>query len=90
MSRQPSSPHFPYIILGVSRNATSAEIRTAYRRLFMAHHPDRLMNATEAARRDGEEKMKQINAAYAILNDPARRTQYDFTHPQQLSVRPKQ
>jgi DnaJ-class molecular chaperone len=52
----------------------------------MAHHPDRLMHATEAARRDGEERMKQINAAYAILNDPARRAQNDRTHPQQLSV----
>ncbi|PIT97193.1 hypothetical protein COT77_02910 [Candidatus Berkelbacteria bacterium CG10_big_fil_rev_8_21_14_0_10_41_12] len=57
-----------YKILGVSKNASSDEIKKAYRKLAMQHHPDR----------GGEDKeFKKINEAYQILSDPQKRAQYD-------------
>lgn len=63
-----------YAILGVSREATPAEIKKAYRRLAREHHPDR---ATEARRASAEERIKEINEAYEVLKDPAKRQRYD-------------
>ena len=57
-----------YEILGVSRGASSEEIKRAYRKLAHEHHPDK----------GGEhEKFKQINEAYQVLSDPDKRRQYD-------------
>jgi curved DNA-binding protein len=62
-----------YSILGVNRNATPEEIRKAYKKQSMQHHPDRGGN---------EEKFKRINEAYSILKDPQKRQQYDNPQPQ--------
>lgn len=56
----------------MSRTATSEEIREAFRRLARDHHPDRA--ATSAV---GGGSMPDINEAYRVLNDPARRAVYD-------------
>ncbi len=61
-----------YAILGVSREATQEEIKKAYRRLALQHHPDRHPGDKEA-----EERFKEINEAYAVLSDPEKRAQYD-------------
>jgi len=61
-----------YQILGVSRNAGSDEIRKAYRKLAMRYHPDRNPNDKQA-----EERFKEINEAYQVLNDPQKRAYYD-------------
>ena len=61
----------PYEVLGVPPSATAEEIRTAYRRLTLAYHPDR--NSSPGA----SDWMAQINRAYAILSDPAQRAAYD-------------
>ncbi|MBW2039046.1 MAG: J domain-containing protein [Deltaproteobacteria bacterium] len=61
-----------YKILGTSKNATSDEIKKAYRQLAMKYHPDRNKGNKEA-----EEKFKEINEAYAVLSDPEKRRQYD-------------
>ena len=53
----------PYIVLGVSRDATEEEIKAAYRRLARRYHPDHYANDPEGAR-VAEEKMKEINEAY--------------------------
>jgi len=58
-----------YTILGVSRTATESEIKKAYRRLALEHHPDK--------QEGNEEKFKEINEAYSVLKDPAKRSQYD-------------
>ena len=62
-----------YEILGVSKNATADEIKKAYRTLAFKYHPDR--NQGNAA---AEEKFKQINTAYDVLGDEAKRRQYDM------------
>lgn len=60
----------PYHILGLSPNATPDDIKRAYRRLVKQFHPDK--NPTDEAR----EQVRLINAAYEILSDPVKRTQY--------------
>ncbi|MCX2682479.1 J domain-containing protein [Campylobacter sp. MIT 21-1685] len=60
-----------YDTLGVNKNASTDEIKKAYRRLARKYHPD--INKEKGA----EEKFKEINAAYEILSDEKKRTQYD-------------
>ncbi|HJU57896.1 MAG TPA: molecular chaperone DnaJ [Actinomycetota bacterium] len=60
-----------YEILGVPRDASTEEIKKAYRRLAREHHPD--VNADPAA----EERFKEVAAAYEILSDSRKRAQYD-------------
>ena len=62
-----------YQTLGVNRNASDEEIKKAYRKLAMQHHPDRNPGKEKWA----NEKFKEINEAYAVLGDPDKRRQYD-------------
>jgi DnaJ-class molecular chaperone len=61
----------PYHILGVSPNASSEDIKKAYRVLAMRHHPDR--NTHENA----ESRFNAIKWAYELLSDQNKRTQYN-------------
>ena len=61
-----------YALLEVSREATAAEIKKAYRRLAMKYHPDR--NPGDKA---AEEKFKEIQRAYDVLSDEQKRAAYD-------------
>jgi curved DNA-binding protein len=60
-----------YETLGISENATQAEIKKAYRKLARKYHPD-ICKKPEC-----EEKFKEINAAYEVLSDEEKRKQYD-------------
>ena len=66
----------PYSILGVPRTATDEEIKSAYRKLAMEHHPDRNPGDASAV-----EKFQKISAAYDTLKDPQKRAAMD--RPQQ-------
>ncbi len=61
-----------YATLGLDRRCTTAQIRAAYRTLARQHHPDLNPGSPAAAKHTQE-----LNAAYAVLNDPVRRREYD-------------
>jgi molecular chaperone DnaJ len=61
-----------YEVLGIGRDASPDEIKKAFRRAAVQHHPDRGGN---------EEKFKEVNEAYEVLKDPSKRQRYDqFGH----------
>jgi curved DNA-binding protein len=62
-----------YATLGVTRDASDAEIKKAYRKAAMQYHPDRNPGKEKWA----NEKFKEINEAYGVLGDPQKRNQYD-------------
>ena len=61
-----------YQILGVSRQASQSEIKSAYRKLAVKYHPDR-----NPDNKDAESQFKKISEAYAVLSDDEKRKQYD-------------
>ena len=65
-----------YETLGVARNSSDGDIKAAYRKLAMKHHPDR-----NPGNKESEEKFKEISEAYEILSDSQKRAAYDqFGH----------
>ncbi len=64
-----------YEILGITKNASESEIKSAFRRLARQYHPD------VSQEENAEEKFKEINEAYGVLSDPQKRAKYDrFGH----------
>jgi curved DNA-binding protein len=61
-----------YKILGVEKNASQAEIKSAYRKLAQKYHPDKNKGDSEA-----ESKFKDVGEAYQVLSDPEKRNKYD-------------
>lgn len=66
-------------MLGVPRDATPDQIRSAYRALVQLFHPDRLRHLRPEVRAFAEERLKTLNQAYEVLGDPARRAAFDRT-----------
>ncbi len=60
-----------YQVLGISKSATQADIKKAYRKLALEYHPDRNKG------KEAEEKFKEVNKAYEVLSDPQKRQTYD-------------
>ncbi|GMI84146.1 tetratricopeptide repeat 16, DNA J protein C31 [Hibiscus trionum] len=82
-----------YLILGVEPSVSAAEIKKAYRRAALRHHPDKAVQSLvrhengddrlwkeirEEAYKDADKLFKIIGEAYAILSDPVKRSRYDF------------
>jgi molecular chaperone DnaJ len=65
-----------YELLGVSRTASADDLKKAFRKLAMQHHPDR-----NPGDKDSEKQFKNINHAYDILKDPEKRAAYDRYGP---------
>jgi DnaJ-class molecular chaperone len=65
-----------YEVLGLKRNATESEIRSAYRKLARKYHPD--VNPKD---KTAEEKFKEVNEAYEVLSDSEKRKRYDELGP---------
>jgi curved DNA-binding protein len=61
-----------YAVLGLKKGASDAEIKKAYRKLAMEHHPDR-----NQGNKTAEEKFKEVSEAYAVLSDKKKRQEYD-------------
>src|SRR5688500_18154006 len=61
-----------YELLGVARSASAEEIKKAYRKVALEHHPDRNDGSKES-----EERFKQVTRAYEVLRDPDQRSVYD-------------
>src|SRR5438105_628012 len=61
-----------YEVLGVPRNASDQEVKSAYRKLALKYHPDR-----NAGDKEAEERFKEAAEAYSVLCDPGKRQRYD-------------
>ena len=65
-----------YEILGVRKDSSEQELKSAYRKLAIQHHPDK-----NAGDKEAEEKFKEGAEAYSVLSDPDQRARYDrFGH----------
>lgn len=66
-----------YEILDISKDATDADIKKAYRKLAKKYHPD----LNQGNKEEAEQKFKEVNEAYEVLSDPEKRSRYDrFGH----------
>lgn len=67
-----------YTILGVSKDVSEKDLKSAYRKLAKTWHPDKFGDKPEKEKKEAEEKFKEITEAYNILSDKGKRQQYDM------------
>lgn len=68
-----------YEVLGLSKDATTEQIRKAYKKMALQTHPDRLSpQSTQEQKKAAEERFRQVNHAYEILTDTEKRREYDI------------
>jgi DnaJ family protein C protein 9 len=84
VSNNPTSLFFDedvdlYAVLGIESSAMDEDIKKAYRKLALIHHPDKHASSTEAAKQAASRKFQQVGFAYAVLSDKKRRNKYDTT-----------
>jgi curved DNA-binding protein CbpA len=77
---KPPSLRDPYSILGLDHNASSTQIKLAYRKLALKYHPDRQQHSTEQQKQEATNKFAELSSAYAILSDPTKKSQYDHLY----------
>lgn len=66
-----------YKILGLSKSASVEDIKKAYRKCAMLHHPDRHANTDDTVREKEECIFKEVGEAYSVLSDSRKRARYD-------------
>uniref|UniRef100_A0A8C7KN80 DnaJ homolog subfamily C member 7 n=1 Tax=Oncorhynchus kisutch TaxID=8019 RepID=A0A8C7KN80_ONCKI len=69
-----------YKVLGVDKNATEDEIKKAYRKRALMHHPDRHSSASAEVQKEEEKKFKEVGEAFTVLSDPKKKSRYDSGH----------
>lgn len=69
-----------YKILGVEKGASEDDIKKAYRKRALVHHPDRHASASDQEKKEQEKKFKELGEAYGILSDPKKKARYDNGH----------
>uniref|UniRef100_A0AAQ4Q1L4 J domain-containing protein n=1 Tax=Gasterosteus aculeatus aculeatus TaxID=481459 RepID=A0AAQ4Q1L4_GASAC len=69
-----------YKVLGIGKNATEDEIKKAYRKRALMHHPDRHSAATADVQKEEEKKFKEVGEAFTVLSDPKKKMRYDSGH----------
>ncbi|THH01432.1 hypothetical protein EW026_g1277 [Hermanssonia centrifuga] len=68
-----------YVVLSLTSSASQEELKRAYRKLALLHHPDKHATSAEEAKAAASLKFQQIGFAYAVLGDAKRRERYDKT-----------
>ncbi|CAG8583017.1 701_t:CDS:2 [Ambispora gerdemannii] len=68
-----------YELLGLENSATQNDIKKAYYRLALKHHPDKHANATQEQQKEESRKFQALSFAYHVLSTPAKREKYDRT-----------
>ena len=66
-----------YKILGVNKSASADDVKKAYRKNALLHHPDRHSDADDTVKRKEEQIFKEVSEAYSVLSDPKKRSRYD-------------
>ena len=66
-----------YEVLGVNKNSTPDEIKSAYRKAALKWHPDRWVSGTDEEKKTAEEKFKEASEAYSVLSDANKKARYD-------------
>ncbi|KAJ5713678.1 uncharacterized protein N7483_010859 [Penicillium malachiteum] len=73
-----SSPDIdPYVELGLSKEATLAEIKASHRKRVLKCHPDKILDLSPAQQIVAQEEFQRVQCAYELLSDPVRRERYD-------------
>ncbi|KAJ6036628.1 hypothetical protein N7540_000907 [Penicillium herquei] len=73
-----SSPDIdPYVELGLSRDATLAEIKSSHRKRVLKCHPDKILDLSPAQQLVAQDEFQRVQCAYELLSDPVRRERYD-------------
>lgn len=73
-----SSNNDLYSILGVSKDVSDKDLKSAYRKLAKTWHPDKFGDKSDKEKKEAEEKFKEITEAYNVLSDKDKRQQYDM------------
>lgn len=66
-----------YKILGITKGASDDEIKKAYRKRALVHHPDRHSSSSDDEKKVQEMKFKEVGEAYSVLSDPVKKSRYD-------------
>ena len=66
-----------YEVLGLDKNASTDDIKQAYRKAALKWHPDRWVNGSDSEKKNAEEKFKEASEAYSVLSDPQKKAKYD-------------
>ena len=66
-----------YEVLGIQKNATDDDIKSAYRKAALKWHPDRWVGHSDAEKKTAEANFKEASEAYSVLSDKDKRAKYD-------------